>query len=208
MANARIGHSTEVFVYTGSAAWAVTDAIFVDTDPAVGPGNGVAGSPYIGYTNQPLNFARVGGIRDVDGPSMSSDEVEVTTNDSPQQWKEFIAGLKDGGDISFDMIYDIADATQSGADADAFAQIFDAQATRHWAIRVPTLKVGQTTTTVEGTAVVVAAATLDVFANHSFFIFDGFVKEMGQAMQMSEAIMRNVAIKVSGNVVFPQPVTA
>ena len=138
---------------------------------------------------------------------MSADEVEVTSNDSPEQWKEFIAGLKDGGDISFDMIYLIDDATQSGQGDNSFSSIFDAQRNRHWAIRIPTTQVGDVTQTVGGTSVTIADSNINVFTNNSFFIFDGFVKEMGQSIQMSDVIMRNCALRVSGKVTFPRAVT-
>ena len=285
---ARIGHSTEVFVYTGTDdAWAINDTQFADAVPLVSPNKGVAGAGYIGFTNEPANFVRVGGIRDVDGPSMSADEVETTSNDSPEQWKEMIAGLKDGGDISFDMIYRIDDATQSGQGANSFSSIFDTQRNRHWAIRVPTLALTQITKSVGGADRTIAdsrsskasftavnggvnnsVSTIDLdsaagisrgdvlrinneamlvtgissntvtvtrgyagttaaaqddnslvywgsdvtngiyrFANNSFFVLDGFVKEMGQSIQMSDVIMRNCSLRVSGKVTFPRAVT-
>lgn len=45
-------------------------------------------------------------IKEISGPSRSADSVDVTTLDSPNRYREFIAGLKDGGEVSFTVVYD------------------------------------------------------------------------------------------------------
>ncbi|MCA1381300.1 phage tail tube protein [Bradyrhizobium sp. BRP23] len=45
-------------------------------------------------------FAEVTGITP---PAMSRDTIDATHELSPEAWREFIAGLKDGGEVSFDM---------------------------------------------------------------------------------------------------------
>lgn len=52
------------------------------------------------------------GIRDISGPSMSLDPLDVSSRDLA--WKQFIAGMRDGGELKFDCIFD-SDATTHSA---------------------------------------------------------------------------------------------
>jgi len=51
----------------------------------------------------PEVFTTVAEVLDISGPSGSLDTVDVTNMDSPDKYKEYIAGLLDGGDVSFDV---------------------------------------------------------------------------------------------------------
>ena len=51
----------------------------------------------------PEVFTTVAEVQDITGPSGSLDTSDVTNMDSPDKYKEFIAGLLDGGDVSFDV---------------------------------------------------------------------------------------------------------
>jgi predicted secreted protein len=73
---------------------------------------------YIGYESQlqlgddgsPEEFNEIPGVKDFEVPLVGSiDEVDVTTHDSPDGFKEYIAGLKDAGDISVDIVWDADD---------------------------------------------------------------------------------------------------
>jgi len=46
------------------------------------------------------NWVHIGEVEDISGPNLSSDDVEVTNHDSQGGYREYIAGLKDGGSIS------------------------------------------------------------------------------------------------------------
>lgn len=48
-------------------------------------------------------------IMDVTGPSIARETVDATTHQSPDGFREHIATLKDGGDISFQLRYDPSD---------------------------------------------------------------------------------------------------
>ena len=54
-------------------------------------------------TGGPTTIAQ---IRDIGGPGVSMDTIDVTTHDSTDAWREFVAGLKDGGEVSLDLVYD------------------------------------------------------------------------------------------------------
>jgi hypothetical protein len=57
----------------------------------------------------PENFTAIANLADVSGPSLALDTVEVTHHGS--QAKEFAATLVDGGDVSFPINWDPAEAT-------------------------------------------------------------------------------------------------
>lgn len=48
----------------------------------------------------PASYVTVGEINSITMPGIARDAVDVTHSESPQKWREFIAGLKDGGDVS------------------------------------------------------------------------------------------------------------
>lgn len=56
-------------------------------------------------------FTTIANVTSISGPERSRDTIEVTSHDSPDQWKEFIGGLKDGGELSLDINYDPAETT-------------------------------------------------------------------------------------------------
>lgn len=51
----------------------------------------------------PEVFATIGEIVDVTPPNVSRDTVEVTHSKSPDKFREFIGGLRDGGEASVDV---------------------------------------------------------------------------------------------------------
>lgn len=64
---------------------------------------------YSGYaavlqTTVASTLTNIAGVRDINGPSMSQDVIEVSSRDSI--WKEFVGGQIDGGEMSFDIVYD------------------------------------------------------------------------------------------------------
>lgn len=52
-------------------------------------------------------------LTNIGGLSLDSDEIDVTTHDSTEGWREFVQGLKDGGSFDVEGIY-MADASQKG----------------------------------------------------------------------------------------------
>lgn len=54
----------------------------------------------------------VGQVRDVGGPAFKQDAIDVTTRDDADV-DQFVGGLRDGGDLSFDVIYDPDMASQT-----------------------------------------------------------------------------------------------
>lgn len=53
-----------------------------------------------------LATTRIYYVADIAGPSVSTDTVDVTTHDSPDFFAEFVPGSADGGEITFDLMFD------------------------------------------------------------------------------------------------------
>lgn len=58
-------------------------------------------------------ITRIGQIMDVSGPSLQTTDVDVTTNDSPQHTKEYIASLIDAGELGFPVLFSSRDAYET-----------------------------------------------------------------------------------------------
>ena len=57
----------------------------------------MAGSP---------TFTTLGNVTKVSGPEIERETYDVTAHDSANGWREFIGGLKDGGEVSLEINYD------------------------------------------------------------------------------------------------------
>lgn len=56
-------------------------------------------------------FTTIAEVMDISGPSLAQGTVEVTSQTATARYREFIATLKDGGEISFDINYITTDGT-------------------------------------------------------------------------------------------------
>jgi len=61
----------------------------------------------------PENFTAIAEIRDIKGPKMVADVIDVTVHNSSSPWKKFISGLLEGGEIQLDVNFIPTDPTQS-----------------------------------------------------------------------------------------------
>lgn len=51
------------------------------------------------------SFAAIANVTSISPASLSRDTYDVTAHDSTDGWREFIGGLKDGGEVSIDVNY-------------------------------------------------------------------------------------------------------
>lgn len=56
----------------------------------------------VGDGASPEVFTTLSEVTSLSGPSIAAEEIEVTNMDSPNGFKEYITGLKDGGTVDFD----------------------------------------------------------------------------------------------------------
>jgi len=50
-------------------------------------------------------YEAIANITSLSGPSISREQIEVTSHDSPDQWEEFVFGIKRTGEVSADVNY-------------------------------------------------------------------------------------------------------
>ena len=150
-------------------------------------------------------WTKVGNTRDISGPSLSTNDVDVTNNDSENHFKEYIAGLIDPGEVTFDIVLDPDERTHIGTSNSLLAWELD-RLVRHWRLLLP----------IDGDLVMAKAggsglytvasgiATTGSFdaTKDTFIKFDGFVKGFDIATPMEEAIMASLTIRTTGNVEF------
>ncbi len=92
-----------------------------------------------GDGSSPENFISILGVKSITGPEISRDTHDVTTMLSESGWREFIGGLKDGGEVSFEANWLPRDDTQGQVEGGFMAE-FDkdsCESRGNWRITVP-----------------------------------------------------------------------
>lgn len=67
----------------------------------------------IGDGGGPEAFTTIAEVTNITGPGLALDTIDVTNMSSPNAWREFIAGLLDAGEVSFDINYLPGNATHN-----------------------------------------------------------------------------------------------
>lgn len=52
------------------------------------------------------DYIPVGNIESLSGPGIEREQIDVTSHDSPEQWEEFVFGIKRTGELEVDVNYD------------------------------------------------------------------------------------------------------
>lgn len=117
----------------------------------------------------PETFTTVGEVRSISGPSMETDEADVTTHSSAAAgaFKEYILTLIDAGSVEFETNYVPSDPTHIGLRSD-----FLARAKRNWQIVLPG-----------------AVQTIG---------FSGYVKSIPFEFPTDDAITQKISIRCTG----------
>jgi predicted secreted protein len=85
----------------------------------------------------PEVYTNLAELIDLTTPSMTKDQVEATHTDSPDGFREFIPGLKDGGEFSATCNYAPGNATQGNASGGALNDFINETSSRNWRITFP-----------------------------------------------------------------------
>ena len=80
----------------------------------------------------PEVYTAIANVTSLSGPAMERETIDVTAHDSPEQWMEFIGGLKDGGEVSMDVNYHPGEGTHNLLQDD-----FDDTAARNFRLVFP-----------------------------------------------------------------------
>lgn len=126
----------------------------------------------------PENFISIMGVKSITGPQIKRDTIDVTDMQSPSGWREFIGGLVDAGEITFDANFLPRDATQN-QEANGFMAEFDkssCDSRGNWRITLPEC---------EGDA-------------EGYFEFAGIVSGQQIEMPLDDLMSFSGTIKVSG----------
>jgi len=70
-----------------------------------------------------INAVDIGNITSISGPNQSRDSVDISTMDSTAKWREFIPGMIDAGEITFDVNYDGSAAGEANKLNTAFTAV-------------------------------------------------------------------------------------
>lgn len=120
-----------------------------------------------------LNIARV---EDIDGPPRSRDSIEATHLRSTNKYREWMPGLKDGGEVTFTLQYDPTDSSHDETTGLEAAFSDDENAT--WRVLTP----------ITGTT------------GRYGWEFEGHITKMGIKLPKDKLITQDVSIRVSGPV--------
>lgn len=114
----------------------------------------------------------IAAIKDITGPGLSLDTIDVTTHDSANAWREFIGGLKDGGEVSMDIVWDPDDTSQTNFRTDLASRAVTA-----WSI-----------TLTDATPTVIS--------------FNALVTEFEPSIALEDELAASVTLKITGAVTF------
>lgn len=64
------------------------------------------------YGDDGSGWTTIAEVTAIHGPGLKRDMIDVTSHDSIDGWREFVAGLADGGEVTFDINFLPADTTQ------------------------------------------------------------------------------------------------
>lgn len=116
-------------------------------------------------------FTPIPGCRSFTGPGKTRDTVDVTSHSSSGGYREFISGLRDGGEVTFDLNWLFGDPAQ-----DALEDSFDSNDTTNFQMAFP-------------------MATSD-----NLLTFAAFATDLGWTGPTDDAVTRSVTLKVTGPV--------
>lgn len=121
----------------------------------------------------PGTFTTIAAVLDIEGPNIEVEQIDFTSRDS-NSWKEFVGGLLDGGEVTFDVLYDPDTATH-GVSGVGLVALALARTVKNWKLTL-------------------SDATPTVWSHA------GFIKSFKPKAPMKEALRASVSIKVTGAV--------
>lgn len=64
------------------------------------------------------NFVTIASVEDLSAPSRSRNMIDVSAHDSPDKYREFVKGMKDGGEVTATINYRPGENSHQALDAD------------------------------------------------------------------------------------------
>lgn len=122
------------------------------------------------------SYTDLANLKDISGPEISRETIDVTGHNSADGFTEFLAGLGDGGEVSFELEFD-----PSLAAHDDLVDYASADEIHNFYLKAP----GWVST-----------------GGGGYWAFAGLITKLGQSLPVKGAIMASVTIKVSGKPVW------
>lgn len=116
------------------------------------------------------SFLTIASVTDISGPSRSRESLDVTAHDSPDKYREFTKGLKDGGEVEITLNYDPSAASHQALDDD-----FEEDNLRDYQVVV-----------------------LPGSANEYTWQFSGLITDLGDEFPHDDKMERKATFKISG----------
>ena len=123
----------------------------------------------IGDGGGPEAFTTIAEVKDISGPAFTLDTEEVTNHSTVGAYKEYIATLKDGGDVTFDLNY-FGDATH-----EALRDAYENRERTNFQMVFPITAPGN--------------EQID---------FSGFVTNLGMSAPVAGILTQSVTVKITG----------
>ncbi len=126
----------------------------------------------------PETFFKVASCGDTSGPKKKVTTIDVTTHDTDDNYMDFIASLKDGGEVSLALVFDPNDITHSeaatvvGTNAGGLNYLFEQRVKRSMRLALPVSPAAR-------------------------WAFTGLVTAFEPDMKVTDALRANCTIKVS-----------
>lgn len=115
------------------------------------------------------SYTAIAQIRDIRGPGLSVNAINVTTRDSADE--EFVDGLRDGGEVTFDILFDPASTASHGTTGNGLTALMRGSTVVDWRLSL------------QGT---------------TNWDFSGYVARMEPMAPLDDAFRAMVTIRVTG----------
>jgi hypothetical protein len=135
--------------------------------------NAIPGPGFLLQVDMTGTYTTIAEVKDITGPDTTVDVVDVTNQDSPDNFEEIIPTLKKGGTTSFDVNFVPTDATQDSTTG--MLSFLNARTKMNWQVILP------------GTGLSVQ--------------FAGYVVKWGPKFPVANVATASMDIRVSGPVI-------
>lgn len=120
-------------------------------------------------------YAAINQVKDIAGPNMSRGDIDVSDHDSALGYREFLPGLTDAGDVSFQLGFDPTDAVHTQGTAGLLYNFeLDGCTMTSWEI------------------------DLNVCTGTAIWTFDGYVNSWSGTYAVEGELLADIGIKISG----------
>jgi len=131
-------------------------------------------------SSDPAVYIVLAEVNSIEGPTKSKDQIDVTSLDSTDGYREFIGGFRDGGEVSLVMNFTNAGYKTMNLD-------FESASTHQYRIELPNSPAGG--------------------GDGTLFTFWALVVNLGVSVPMDDKVTATITLKISGTVTMTDPTT-